>query len=91
MDDICVGIVWYNHYPINPFRIASRRDEVIERRQKVKGLAFERARTLQASLAWQQFRRDADEVRRAGGGGEVCVTSHDGETHVLLIYGDNMS
>ena len=59
----------------------------------MKGLSFERARTLQASLAWQQFRRDADEVRRAGGGrGERCVTSHEGETYVtLLIYGDNIS
>ena len=61
----------------NPSSIATRRDEVIERRQKVKGLSYERARTLQASLAWQQFRRDADEVRH------MCVPVYS--THNIFV------
>ena len=43
-------------------RIAERRDAVITRRQKVKVVSSERGKKLQASLAWQQFRRNADEV-----------------------------
>ena len=43
-------------------RIGDRRDAVVSRRQKVKELSSERAAKLQASLAWQQFNRDADEV-----------------------------
>ena len=35
---------------------------MVSRRQKVKELSSERAAKLQASLAWQQFNRDADEV-----------------------------
>ena len=35
----------------------------MSKRQKVKSLSNERARKLQASLAWQQFSRDSDEVR----------------------------
>ena len=42
--------------------IGDRRDAVVSRRQKVKALSAERAAKLQASLAWQQFNRDADEV-----------------------------
>lgn len=44
------------------FRIDERREAVVAKRQKVKTLSSERARKLQASLAWQQFSRDSDEV-----------------------------
>ena len=44
--------------------IGDRRDAVVSRRQKVKELSSERASKLQASLAWQQFNRDADEVSK---------------------------
>ena len=40
---------------------------MVTRRQKVKELSSERAAKLQASLAWQQFNRDADEVRMYDG------------------------
>ena len=40
----------------------------MSRRQKVKELSSERAAKLQASLAWQQFNRDADEV-----GGYIAI------------------
>ena len=42
--------------------ISQRRDAVVQRRHKVKGLEQQRTNQLQASLAWQQFNRDADEV-----------------------------
>ena len=44
------------------YRIDSRREAVVSKRQKVKSLSNERSRKLQASLAWQQFSRDSDEV-----------------------------
>ena len=43
--------------------IASSRDAVVLRRRKVKQLSAERKAQIQASLAWQQFCRDADEVQ----------------------------
>ena len=47
----------------NPFvSVSDRRDAVVQRRQRVKTLEQQRASQLQASLAWQQFSRDADEV-----------------------------
>lgn len=48
--------------PLSRCSIGDRRDAVVSRRQKVKELSAERAAKLQASLAWQQFDRDADEV-----------------------------
>ena len=45
------------------YSIDDRREAVVSKRQKVKSLSNERARKLQASLAWQQFSRDSDEVR----------------------------
>ncbi|XP_065894234.1 spectrin beta chain, non-erythrocytic 1-like isoform X3 [Dysidea avara] len=42
--------------------IASSRDAVVSRRQKVKQMSAERKAQIQASVAWQQFCRDADEV-----------------------------
>lgn len=44
------------------FRIAECREAVLSRRRKVKKLSAERASMLQASLEWQRFCRDADEV-----------------------------
>ena len=44
------------------FRIAERRDAVIARRQKLKTVSAARAKKLQDSLAWQNFKRDANEV-----------------------------
>ena len=44
------------------YRIAKRRDAVVEKRQKVKALSAERAKQLADSMAWQEFCRDADEV-----------------------------
>jgi len=47
---------------------------VVNKRQKVKKVSGDRSRKLQASLAWQQFSRDSDEVRGgAEGCGFVCV------------------
>ncbi len=42
--------------------ISQRREAVVQRRQRVKSLEHQRTNELQASLAWQQFSRDADEV-----------------------------
>lgn len=44
------------------FSVSQRRDAVVQRRQRVKSLEQQRTSELQASLAWQQFSRDADEV-----------------------------
>ena len=52
----------YSLVSFHPCSIGDRRDAVVSRRQKVKELSSERAAKLQASLAWQQFNRDADEV-----------------------------
>ena len=50
-------------FVFNPFdSVSGRRDAVVQRRQRVKTLEQQRASQLQASLAWQQFSRDADEV-----------------------------
>ena len=43
-------------------RIAERRDAVVGRRQKLKTASAARAKKLHDSLAWQNFRRDANEV-----------------------------
>lgn len=43
-------------------RIAERRDAVTDRRQKVKAFALDRSKKLEASLGWQKFCSDADEV-----------------------------
>ena len=42
--------------------IANCRDNIVARRQKVKQMSAERKAHIKASLAWQQFSRDADEV-----------------------------
>ena len=47
------------------FRIAERRDAVIARRQKLKAVSAARAKKLQDSLAWQNFKRDGNEVMYA--------------------------
>ena len=53
---------------------------MVSRRQKVKELSSERAAKLQASLAWQQFNRDADEVSQ-----DLCACSLHGMTwHVAV-------
>ena len=44
------------------FRIATKRDAVVSRRQKVKQISSARKARLMDSVAWQQFCRDADEV-----------------------------
>ena len=44
------------------YSIANRRNSVVARRQKVKQMSAERKAHIKASLAWQQFCRDADEV-----------------------------
>ena len=51
------------HTSVAYSRIASSRDAVVSRRQKVKQMSAERKAQIQASVAWQQFCRDADEVR----------------------------
>ena len=48
---------------LDNYSIDDRREAVVFKRQNVKSLSNERARKLQASLAWQQFSRDSDEVR----------------------------
>ena len=45
------------------YRIAKCRDAVVEKRQKVKTLSAERTKQLSDSMAWQEFCRDADEVK----------------------------
>ena len=47
--------------------IETCREGVVNKRQKVKKASGERSRKLQASLAWQQFSRDSDEVRDSTG------------------------
>ena len=44
------------------YSIANCRDDIVARRQKVKEMSAERKAHIKASLAWQQFTRDADEV-----------------------------
>ena len=61
-DNIMHSIVTIFLFCFGNCSIGDRRDAVVSRRQKVKELSSERAAKLQASLAWQQFNRDADEV-----------------------------
>lgn len=58
---MCEVIIWSNDMSYF-YSISQRRDTVVQRRQKVKSLEQQRTSELQASLAWQQFSRDADEV-----------------------------
>ena len=67
---------------ITSCRIAERRDAVIARRQNLKTVSTARAKKLQDSLAWQNFRRDGNEVIH-----EVCYLHYTCTrilVHVLL-------
>ena len=57
-----IKLFWFVSSVCFLYRIANRRDAVVSRRQKVKALSADRAAKLLASLAWQQFNRNADEV-----------------------------
>ena len=48
---------------VSPCSIDARRNEVLARRQKLKDLAGERKDALKDSQAFQEFKRDAAEVR----------------------------
>ena len=55
--------VWYHCELPLFFSIDKRRNEVLERRQRVKDKAAERHNALMGSQAFQEFKRDAAEVR----------------------------
>ena len=49
------------HVPVH-YSIDKRRNEVLERRQKVKDRAADRHNALLAAQGFQEFKRDSDEV-----------------------------
>jgi len=59
--------------------IGSSKDAVVLRRQKVKQLSAGRKAQIQASLAWQQFCRDADEVCN-----EYVVTNFKSHSYMYI-------
>ncbi len=62
---ICAGKVKFSVIPVYS-SIDDRRKQAIARRDKVRELAQQRQNELLAARDFQEFKRDADEVSRAG-------------------------